>query len=344
MDAGYFLTKFDNELRLKVVANIWQGNVLTVSTTFWGLVYKLLPEYGLYPDANVSQLSNKLKNQNLIKEGTTGFVLTERGQIAQKKYWQTHYQPTALAINISYDLRAFKSLFLLANQAISELAYQNRQFYPYQVEAKQQWQVKQWLKRYQRATLITKWQQALTDWLMTLVKEDADNFVATLFAHQMPGQLLTELAQPSTWTLFDKQQWQLDMFAKLLTFSLENQTIISQLAQLSERSLIAESTKLTLDLWQQGLSIEGISQARQLKVTTIREHLLQGVMLKNWSVAAIKQLIPQAEQVRLASVFSKPADFLNWQFEDYGRANQPALFTYFRLWQLCALKAGGQHD
>ncbi|MCT4395728.1 helix-turn-helix domain-containing protein [Periweissella beninensis] len=337
MDAEYLLTKFDNELRLKVLTNIWHGKSLTVSTTFWGLMVNILPEYGLYPQVNLAQIQQTLKRRNLITEQQPGLlVLTKAGQISKANYASQHYLPPNQSINLKYDLLAFKNIFLLANQAISELAYHNRHFYPYQIEAKQQWQIKQWLKRYPRERLIKQWQEALHLWLATLPVKDADDFVATLFGHQIPGKLLTDLKQKPTWTLFDKQQWQLAMFADLLVYSVNEQTIIGQLAQLAKRSLLAQSAAKTLELWQAGVSIEAISRARQLKITTIREHLLQGVMLENWAPPAIKKLIPPLEQVKLAACFNKQSDFKHWSFEAYGSANQPALFTYFRLWQLCA--------
>lgn len=338
MQTGYILTKFDQGewRRSKVIEKVWQGNTLTVSTSFWGLVYDLLPETGLF-NVKLSPIIAKLKQRNLIEFNNNGLVrLTERGDAIKNKYYKEHYIPQNLHVNLSYDLLAFREMFLLANQTISELSYQNAKFYPYQIDLRLQWQVKQWLKRHAREELVNRWYQELQEWLQTQSEMEAMMFTNMMFGHQLPNKLFSEVAYPPTWEEFDSQLWQLDKLAALMTHSIQTGGLFYDFMQLAQRSLLSNSAQRSVELWQERYTISTIAKLRNIKITTVREHILHAVILQNWSIEAIKSLIPVSEQMKLASIY-KSADITMWDYHQYNNSSDPVYFTYFRLYQLICL-------
>ncbi|MCM0599034.1 helix-turn-helix domain-containing protein [Periweissella fabalis] len=339
MITGYMLTKLNltESRRAKVFGNIWQGGAQTVSTSFWGLVYDVLPETGLFENTNIEKVLKELQRHGLIKHDAHGLIqLTSKGATTQAQYQETHYIPKHLAINQNFDLKLFRDLFLLANQTISELAYHNARFYPYQIDLQAQWQLKHWLKMHPREVLITQWSQELQTWLATLSNEDAQLFAQMLFGHDVSNALFSELPIPDTWTEFDWQLWQLDQIAALMTVSLTTDTLIKSLILLTRRSLLSNSANISVAMWQENHSLKQIAQQRQIKPNTVREHILQAAILQRWSVAAIEELIPDNEQSVLADIY-RDADLINWDFKIYAAGKDPRYFTYFRLYQLLQL-------
>lgn len=339
MLADYVLTKLDQQewRRSKVIANIWQGGALTVSTSFWGYVYNILPETGLF-DINLSRVLNQLSRQNLIEISENGLVkLTDIGATHKAQYLATHYQPLHLEVNLNYDIKAFQDVFLLANQIISELSYKNKQYYPFQIDLRYQWQLKQWLRTKKRDVLITDWYQNLSSWLVTRQDYEAELFTAMLFGHNMPNKLFSELQLPLEWDEFDLRLWQIDCLASLMQYSLKNETVILEIMQLVNRSLLSSSAEQSARLLDNQLSLNEIARQRRIKITTVREHILHAAIIQNWNKEKILQLIPKEELVKLKSIF-EAKDVVNWQYRIYTTSSNPVFFTYFRLYQLSCLQ------
>lgn len=339
MLAGYVLTKLNTTewRRAKVFGNIWQGGAQTVSTSFWGLVYDVLPETGLFENVDMAKYVKQLHHAGLLARNEQGLVqLTAKGAAAQGQYQVEHYVPRNLAINQTYDLKLFRDVFLLANQTISELAYSNAQFYPYQIDLRAQWQLKHWLKMHPREILINQWYQELTTWLKSIPDTDAELFTQMLFGHEVANALFSELAVPVTWTEFDWQLWQLDQLAALMTTSLQTDSLIKSLMTVTARPLLSNSAQQSVELWQQTHSLSQVAQRRQIKANTVREHILQAAMLQQWSASEIQELIPSAEQTTLAQCY-EVSDISTWDFKAYAGGKNPRYFTYFRLYQLLQL-------
>ncbi|CAH0417678.1 helix-turn-helix domain-containing protein [Periweissella ghanensis] len=339
MLAGYVLTKLNSTewRRAKVFGNIWQGGAQTVSTSFWGLVYDLLPETGLFASVEIEKIVKSLQRQGLIARDEHGLVqLTAKGASAQAEYVTTHYVPEHLSINQSYDVKFFQELFLLANQTISELAYSNAQFYPYQIDLRAQWQLKNWLKGHSREVLIKQWYLELQTWLATLPNADAQLFTQMLFGHDVTNALFSELPVPTTWDEFDWQVWQLDHLAALMTHSLQSDSLIKSLMTLAQRALLSNSAEQSVTLWQQLQSVNQVAQGRRIKPNTVREHILQAAILQRWSANEIELLIPASEQKVLADLYGD-AEITTWDFKAYAGGKDPRYFTYFRLYQLLQL-------
>ncbi|QBO37306.1 hypothetical protein EQG49_12960 [Periweissella cryptocerci] len=339
MPIPYLITKLraDEWRRTKVIANAWQSTTTTMSTAFWALAYDMLPEIGLF-STDVEKQLLQLKNGGLVEFNESGLVrLTSSGLAAQADYRDNHYVPQHLQINLMADVRAFQDVFLLVNQSISELAHHNAKFYPYQIDLRNQWQVKAWLKAHPREELINAWREALTTWLVTQDELDADLFAATLFGYEMNGQLLQALPGRPEWVETDWLLWQLDCFASLMTTGLEQQNIIGELVGLVGRDMLSESNVASIQMWQQGQSFEQVAHSRRLKLSTIREHILRGAMFRNWTPEQVRSIVPPAERMKLFETFDvQPFD--QWVYKDYANGDDPIFFMYFRLFQIAQIK------
>lgn len=339
MSFPYLLTKLraDEWRRAKVIASAWQSTTTTVSTAFWALAYEMLPEMGLF-NVDVQAQLHQWQTKGLVEYDDQGLVrLTARGLAAQAEFVEAHYVPQHLAVNLVADVRAFQDVFLLANQSISELTHHNAKFYPYQIDLRNQWQVKGWLKSHPREELTQAWLEALTAWFSEQEPTDADLFAATFFGYQTNGQLLQDLPGRPAWTPADWQLWQLDQFASLMTWGLQQHNIMGELVGLVARDMLSESNVTSINMWQQGQSFEQVAHNRRLKLSTIREHVLRGAMFRLWTPAQIRSLVPAGEQTKLINTYDvQPFD--EWRYNDYYDGKDPVYFMYFRLFQIAQIK------
>lgn len=339
MESTYLLTKLKEKqwYRLKVFGNVWKGGNLSVSTSFWGLVYNILPEIGLFKNMNLDKQLHYLKNKKLIQLNDDGLIgLTKEGLIVKEDYENKHYVAKNLEINLEYDLLAFKDIFLLTNQTISEISYENKKFYPYQIDLNNQWQVKGWLKKYNRDYLISNWYKELKYWLETLKQEEALLFVELIFGHKMSSKLIKNLDVNKNWQQFDINLWQLDKLADLIKFFNQKESVIGNLTLLTKRNLLSNSAIQSIDLINKNYSIDKIANLRKIKQSTVREHLLYAIIYQMWKPTQIKTLIPKEELNKLSNLF-KDDKFSLWDYQLYNSGKEPIYFTYFRLYQLIKL-------
>lgn len=339
MLADYILTKLDRVewRRAKSLNKIWQGGTLTVSTSFWGLVYDVTAETGLFK-FNLTQVLSSLERQKLIETNSADLVrLTANGGQLRNEYGNLHYVPQNLTVNLDYDLKALLPVFLLANQVISELAYQNKKYYPYQIDLRNQWKLKHWLMQQSRQQLVDAWYANLKDYLMTIPDADAELFTAMLFGHNISNKLFNDLMIPATWDEFDWYLWQLDHLAQLISYSQAQQTIVLSLANVFQRNLLASSAQTSVQFLRQGLSVTQIANRRNIKVATVREHILSAVILQKWRPDKILKLIPQNELKQLAVIFADKK-VVDWVYSTYHDNDDPIYFTYFRLYQVVKLQ------
>lgn len=96
---------------------------------------------------------------------------------------------------------------------------------------------------------------------------------------------------------------------------------------------------MTLELYRQGAALEQIAARRRLKLSTVREHLLEVAILcpeqLDWN-----QLLPPAKRAALAKQYPDP-DVTSWHFNSDEQDAGKAFFDY-RLFQI--LRGREHHD
>ncbi|KAA8446709.1 hypothetical protein FKV71_01090 [Weissella paramesenteroides] len=322
---------------------------LTVSTEYWGLRYQLLPIIGLLPQLEKNdfdeQIAQLIKQGLLIEQQPSSgqLLLTDKGVTFQQNYRQYHYQLKYIPLMVQplANIRQFREAFWLANQIVSEVAYQNKHYYPLQIDFKTKKLVKNWYGQTDKKHLINDWFAELTDFLKLLDQQTADQLVATWVGHQIPGRNSDQLDLPQSWTATDFYLWEIDLFS-FWSQQLSQTNASSELKRLWEltqqQANLSPSVQLTCQQVHRGMSIETISKQRHLKIGTVREHLLTAAVWLPKADFPYELFLSASTIQYLEQHLTGNID--NWQFSDIRTSDNPNEFFIFRLYEIYLTKQG----
>jgi uncharacterized protein YpbB len=317
-------------------------NTTTVSTLYWGLRYQLLAIVGLLPNLTMAAFDkrlNKLVTDGLLVAVEDGiYVLSSAGLEAQATFAERHYLPQHLDAMQQFDVPAFMQGFLLANQVVSEAAYNNRRYYPLQIDAKIMLTVKQWFINMNSPRLTESWVMHIQRFLQKLPQVDADRLAASWIGHQTPGQNFNQLGFPKSWTNEDYYFWQMDQYA-LWSETLQrgvNSPLKLLWVALKDKSVIPPSAQASLTGVISNRPMDEMVKSRRLKIGTIREHLLTAaIWLPISDFPYQKFLTPEVVsymQTRLAG------DIDSWDFKAVENTGDPEEFFLFRMYEIYQTK------
>lgn len=324
--------------RLRVIENILVGK-RTVSTLYWGMRYHQLSwlgyEKGLTRET-MNQSVAELNERGWVIVDQTNAQLTDRGAAEQRRVLQSRYQPQYLNVRLVIDVATFWQRLLLATQVVSEQSYQNNQYYPLQVS----WQVKQtikrWFSHYHNSGLQGDFQAFWQTFFTQLPSKQATFMSRLLVGHQQPGETLTQVARDFGLGESEAKLMEVDLICQLAkrVSQTDNGSVHALLSGL-KAPLISESAALTLRSFMAGESLQTISQKRALKLSTVREHLLEAAIMLpkeqfNFQRVLQPKLVAQMQD-RLGAV---PLD--EWQFKQV--EDLQVEFWQFRLLEILRSK------
>lgn len=167
--------------------------------------------------------------------------------------------------------------------------------------------------------------------MVTLTAQQADFISSQLVGHQDAGWSIEQVASQMQLPVGDSAVLNYDLWAALTGFFNEHTGVIHDLlAPLIKTSPLSHSAQVTYELYRQQQSLDQISRHRQLKPSTIREHLLE-VAIFLPAEFPFWQLIPAATLDQLKQQYRGDVD--HWQFKPQAK-NEEQSFFYFRLFQI----------
>ncbi|BDZ30972.1 helix-turn-helix domain-containing protein [Lactiplantibacillus sp. WILCCON 0030] len=338
MFADYLLLLFTTAPRRpKALANVLRGK-RTVSTLFAGLTTGTLA----YLDSwhGVALPTFEAATAQLVADGwlvaaQPGYLqLTAAGVERQKQLAQTLYLPTAWVQFQQADVRQFTAVSQLALQVVSEAVHQQRRYYPITTDRTIQRQVKHWFRQWQSPTLGTQIYADLVTFLKTQSPQAAAVFSQSLTGFAFPGQTDQQLAGQ-----FERSPVEILVMRKDLSchwVAWLKQTPTSPIAALLQPMLkvnpVSSSAWQTYQDYQSGQNLAQIAQARQLKLSTVREHLLEVAIL--WPEFPVAELLTSARITALAAIFADNAVIETWQYKTVQAVLPDLDFFWFRLYQI----------
>lgn len=265
--------------RPKVIENILGGKK-TVSTLYWGLQYQIINEVGLMRGEKLTfppETLKKLKQANLIEFNEhQEFKLTTMGLQKQKEL-QDAFPLPCLHSPIDIDLNHGSQRLILAVQVVSEFSYQNRAYYQSPATLFDSLVVKNWFHHNKQTQLIQEIQQDLTHFLQSLNSNLANFFISNFRGHNYSGLTNQQLAAQNSvdiaFIVFAKNwlTWSL-----LVQVSQSDTSLWQPLLQNLNRPVISNSAMKTYEIIkQQKVSFVDLAGYRQVKLSTIKEHLLE---------------------------------------------------------------------
>lgn len=340
MDADRLITFLTDVAprRLRVIENILIGK-RSVSTLYWGLRYNKLAWLGYDKHLSRNEMEaavKSLSDSGFVTVSDTNAQLTAAGAKYQQQILQIQYQPQALAVRLNVDVETFWQRFLLATQVVSEYSYHTKHYYPLQVPWAVKQAIKGWFKRYHEQDLSLIFHTVITQFLQQLPGNHATFFSQLLVGHLRPGETLTQLSHQFGPKTSDAQLLEIDLICQLVVF-LEHQPQNSVKALLTGLigTPLSDSNLLTLNSFNAGNTLETISHERQLKLSTVREHLLEAAIMLPLDAFAYQRILTEDLIDQLTSHFAgQPID--DWQFQQV--ADLKIEFWQFRLFEILRSK------
>lgn len=342
---NYLLTLFSEQPRhYRVIEGILNGR-RTVAILFWGQQYHLLDWLRAAPHLSRAEFDHQLKlyaRQGLLLLDAQNATarLTAQGIIAAKDFKQGHYWPKLGKWAWAGNNPLLPLRLWLGVQAVSELAHQRHRYVPVNSSPGELAIVRAWLHRPIEGLREAVYQEIL-QWGQNLAK--IEPLLATLLVYQLPG------FEQSGWTNRDAARQlgllplelpllQRDLWAGIGQMILHDNGPLAQLCYpLVSDSPLNRTVQQTLSLFQAGMPLEQIARRRRLKISTIREHLLQAAILIPGCID-FNQLLGRQRIHELSQSYDGPV--AGWHFQKRPGEDNAQAFFEFRAFQI--LKSGDQ--
>lgn len=303
----------------------------TVSNLYAGLAYRLLSLYQFLPQLQLADYQKQL--EYLIQKGwlivqAKQIKKTVQGQQHEQEWRENHTVPVGIDSLHFPKAAHYTARLFLATQVISELAYDNRQYYPLMIAERDRLAVKKWLFQQDKTTLITAFAQDWHRFLAKIAPQDATFMSLFLSGHNVDRFTIEQIAvrqQTTAFAVFLRQQ---ALIYRLLKAAAQLPTFASLWQPLAPTSLLSRSAEQTYQAVLQGASIQTLEQRRHLKVSTLTEHLLEAAILIP-DFPFERFLSPAQQQSLTAQLQQIPME--QWQFQQLA---QPLPFFQFRLYQI----------
>ncbi|KRN88889.1 helix-turn-helix domain-containing protein [Ligilactobacillus ceti] len=260
-------------------------NKITSSSLFWGFYYDWLgyinEEPKLQESIFLKELAQLVKLGDLMMPQQGFYQLTPQGE--QKKQAMIEaglylHKPQLLA-QIDYPL--WKDVFYLSVQAASEYAYDQKRYYVITSNLQAQYYVKQWIKKYSLAQLVTELNETLNKFLAQEDPQLAAAFSASLVGYQVNGKTALQIAEMTPYSPAEISLMQVDFLLRYAQYIVQEQSILKELvAWTKNERRVPQSALVTYQMYLQGFDIATISQRRHVKPATVEEHLIDVAIIK----------------------------------------------------------------
>ncbi|MFT9450757.1 helix-turn-helix domain-containing protein [Liquorilactobacillus ghanensis] len=315
-------------------------NKRTVSNLFWGLNYQLLSWLAVAPKLEAAYFDQQIElllQTKALQQTTAGLVLTAAGS----QHWQLyqtsdlHYWRQAPQLVQHYQVGAWQAMLALLIQVFSEMSYHNVHYYVNVTDPQLQYWLKRWLQHNSRQQLQAQFVRTLTEFLTTQESPAANIFLNMYSGHQIAGRTLLQLQQQTGWTVAELNCLRTDLSLQLAEKLLREGPAWQALIGLFRKnSLLSASTAITYQAFLNQYPLAKIAQKRQLKLSTIQEHLLEAAIFA--TDFPYLKILPTKIQQQLITLFRGQTIPAEWNYQV--AQQQEISFFYFRLFQIQQLK------
>lgn len=348
----YFLLSLFNQKtpsKASQLIHVLQGR-RTPSMLFKVEQEKLYSAFGLFKSLTKDQLNQYLKTLTVKKlingSDKEGYRLSLNGKTALNQFFTEKTYPSKVESLETATLRTpFFYQFQLVAQIFSEVTYHNKYYSPAIKDPTQQVAVKEWFASLQEPMndLSEQWAKELVILLETLSEMDAVILVGKLTGHDLIGQTNRQLADKLSLDSIELYIL-LDQAIEQLIHAIENSDCVlfkSFLKQIRKTHYygLSKSTYFTALCIQNDQTIEEIAFKRNLKLNTIREHILEiALVQKSFD---FKPFIPDDIYSTLHQFFEKNPEL---SYQQAKRENENLQFMWYRLVEIERIRYDSNKD
>ena len=209
-------------------------------------------------------------------------LLTLQGEQTLNDFNMTHKTLSNPALFQRLDIKKWSQRLLLAIQVTSELSHHNAHYLVSINDFQTQFIIKKWLHQQDKTRVATLMYQSLHTFLSQEDPKQAWIFCQQLIGHDFVGQTRQQLAFTEGISQQDVQLIWWDLAGRYALFLAQHYPHFAKdlLADILSDSFLPSSVLQTKKMLAQGFSLEKIAQFRQLKLSTVKEHILSLAILE----------------------------------------------------------------
>lgn len=323
--------------RLRVIENILRGR-RSEATLFWAYNYHILGMLGarrLLTRGQWERMIRQWEQRGWVQQADQQAWLTSAGADHLSNWQREHYQSQFGAWAWVTNVDQYSQRLLLALQVISEFKHQHAHYVPVNLNEFEMQRVRQWVQGLAKSDL-TLIETQITQLVAQLAQHDerlAIVWTYRLIGYHLIGWTERQAAAELAVTLPEVRLMIRDTWLFMATgIAQQGGPLAALMSDLINPRPITSSATKTIQAYQQGLTMEQISQRRHLKLSTVREHLLEVAILMP-NQLQVASLIPPAVLAILKHYSDQPA--VMWEY-DAARfpVETTVAFFYFRLYQI----------
>ena len=331
----YLLTMFSGHPRRYRVIENTVRNKKTQANLFWALNYNLLNWLGSDPTMSRQSFENWLQDQQQrgwLKVAGDVAWLTPAGQEAKAAFLRVCFQPSFAQWTWLTNPNKYAERFLLAIQAVSELSFHNQHYVPLNIAMTEMAVVRQWLMQKLSIQQVHGELLEIGEYLAHTDERLANQFAHTLLGHHQTGWTSDQSQKQLQLSAEEVQLLNRDVWLGVASYLVQHpkMSLAKLMVGLEHQTPISESAWQTVQQFQRGVSVQEIARRRRLRVSTVREHLLEAAIIipqaLDW-----ERILPEQVSRAVYKQYQGPAD--QWQFHRLNE-DSPAEFFIFRLCQI----------
>lgn len=317
----------------------------TSSILTYGYFYDVLKYFSLLPklkETTYNQIISDLKTNNYLLENKDGLsVISEKGlaQFNEENFPET--SNLQQMVYYKWDLAFFERI-VFTTQVLSEKAYLEKQYLPIETNLFKQQRLKIWLSKKKKDVVIRFYYE--WDKLVDCLPIDGQELILKqLVGHNHRGQTLQQISEDKTkhplyLYLEFKNYWHL-----LITEIIENSNNYPLFTSIliEEKTFVKEdSSQKTSELVLKGYSIEEIARVRNLKISTVTDHLIEDYILNQTKI----NLIDEKASDFLMAYYEKEPNYILWTFKEATNYYPDLSFYDFKFFQFRLFEKEREND
>ncbi len=303
------------------------------------VLFSLFPELSLY---DWEKIIHYLISEQLLITEENRLLLTKKGTEEKNDFLKQYRFANDLdQLRFSTTKQIFWRRFIFITQIFSEYSFQNKQYIPYLSSLEDQNSVKHWLSSHGKPMelLAVLWYKEVRSTLEAFPSEYSDFIAGHFVGHALSGSTSRQLRDS-----FDMSTHHYNILIDQLSFRIGHREqraypLLTSLWRHAHNDCdegLTHSARVSKKMLETGAHLNEVASKRKLKPNTIKEHILECVLVDNWPY--FKRYIDETHYLEVHKLFdADPA----LTFTDVKKRVEELDFFSFRLIEIERVRQNG---
>lgn len=340
MNAYFILALFQHgyKARVKTLYHLLKGK-RSSSVLVYGFLFDILRFIDCYPtltEKGYEQLISKLAEKQLIT-----IVNEEEAKITPKGVLKLNELKLKAPIYPYIDNYRFGKkdqeifrVFQFVIQVVSHLSYNSKQYVPIEHSPVYQGALKQWLSTFKKEQVVKQLKEEWFSVFEAFTESEADYFVQQFSGYQHFGKTVNQLI-PSTFSNFEKDLLNKNHLHYLLKM-IQQQSNLPLLQSIMSWPFFRQANQSVQETQRYlalSTNIDEIAEKRQLKNSTIKDHLIELSLFEKFPFTAFlaEETINQLSKLNLGP-------YQEWSYQSVRKLLPNLDYFDFRLYQIKSIR------